>query len=68
MYTLITYVFLLKQDSEKRPWCRDKPLSCKPGAACLIPGFSIKPLSVSLWVFPVLKQDSESMMVKFDGN
>ena len=30
----------------------DKPMSCKPGVAGSIPGFSIKPLTMSLWVFP----------------
>ena len=29
----------------------DKPMPCKPGVAGSIPGFSIKPLSVSLWEF-----------------
>ena len=30
----------------------DKPMSCKPEVADLIPGFSIKTLSGSLCVFP----------------
>ena len=30
----------------------DKCYACKPGVAGSIPGFSIKPLSVSLVVFP----------------
>ena len=31
----------------------DKPMSCKPGVAGSIPGFSIKPTSVSPWVIPL---------------
>ena len=33
----------------------DKPMSCKPGVAGSIPGFSIKPLSVEPSGVPVIK-------------
>ena len=33
----------------------DKPMSCKPGVAGSIPGFSIKPLSVEPSEVPVIK-------------
>ena len=48
---------MLAKSSEQKQTCQyigvgDKPMPCKAGATGPIPGFSIKPLSVSLQVFP----------------